>query len=193
MFSAAPLALLLLAAVPDEGRGTAGTIPEETLGSRTAPRIRAGLGGALLFGLANYSAQGGLGLSLEVGTVIDDRFAVFLHAEVATLIISLAGSGALVAEYVLSEHFSAGLGVAFSAWAPIFSYGGNFYGLTFPLRINWAPVARSANETGRKGLLIGLQVAPGFSLQPTNFPQFSEPLPPDPAVSATLSVSYAWW
>ena len=186
------VALMLLAAAPDEGRGSVGTSPQEAIAARTSGRLRAGIGGTVLFGLSNYAANGGVGLALDLGTVVDDRLALFLHAEVGSIVITLFGSGALVLEYALGEHFSAGLGVAFTAWTPL-SYGPTFYGLTFPLRLNFAPLGREVHETAHKGLLIGLQVAPGFSLQPTNFPQLSAPLPPDPAFAAAVSVGYAWW
>jgi len=54
MLLAAPLALLLIAAAPEEGRGTAGNIPEEALAMRTSARLRLGVGGGVLFGLSNY-------------------------------------------------------------------------------------------------------------------------------------------
>ena len=187
------VALMLLAAAPDEGRGSSGTSPQEAVAARGSARIRAGVGGAAMFGLSNYAPNGGVGFGLDVGTIVDDRLALFLHAELGSVVATLIGAGALIVEYTLGEHFSAGLGVGVTAWAPLLGYGSGFYGLTFPLRINFAPFGREAHETGRRGLMFGLQVAPGFSLQPTNFPQLAAPLPPDPAFAATLSVGYAWW
>ena len=187
------VALMLLAAAPDEGRGSAGTIPQEAIASRTSARLRAGLGAAAFFGVSNYAGNGGVGLGLDLGTIVDDRLSLFLHAEVGSLVVTLIGSGAVLVEYALGEHFTAGLGVAFTAWTTFLGSSSGFYGLTFPLRVNYAPFSREPHETARKGLLIGLQVAPGFSLQPTNFPQLTQPLPPDPAFAATVSVGYAWW
>lgn len=191
-----PLAALLvmIGAAPDEGRGGSGTIPEQAVSMRSAPRWRAGLSAAALFGLANYSPTGGVGFALDSGVVLSDRLSLFAHAEVGTVIFTLAGTGAIVGEYALGDSFSAGLGVGFTAWAPLFFGGGSlFYGLTLPLRFSWAPNGRSGHETGRSGLLISLQVAPGFSLQPTYFYQVQRPLPPEAALAATLSVGYALW
>lgn len=191
---ALPLAALLLATAPDEGRGGTGTVPEQAASMRSAPRWRAGLGAAALFGYANYSPSGGVGVVLDTGVVFGDRLSLLAHAELGTVVFTLVGSGGLAAEYALGDHVSAGVGVAFSAWAPlIFGGGGLFYGLTFPLRVSWAPQGRAAHQTGRSGLLISLQVAPGFSLQPTYFYQVARPIPPEAAVAATLSVGYALW
>lgn len=195
MLLAAPLALVLLAAPLDEGRGSAGTTPEDALLHRTSPRWRLGLGGGVLFGLANYSPSLGVGLTADLGVVLGDRFSLFAHAEGGTIVLTVIGSGALLVEYALSEHFSAGLGLAFSLWSPVVFGGFNssFYGLTLPLRVNFSPATRASHETRRSGLLIGLQVAPGVSLQPRDFFQLNTPLAPEFALSATVSVGYAWW
>ena len=194
MLLALPLAALLSAAAPDEGRGGVGTVPEQAVSLRTAPRWRAGLGAALLFGLANYSPSGGVGFALDAGVVLGDRLSLLVHGQVGSVVFTLAGGGAVLGEYAISDHFSAGLGVGFNVWAPlIYGSGILFYGLTFPIRLSWAPNGRAAHETGRSGLFVSLQVAPGFSLQPTYFYQVGQPLPPEAAVAATLSVGYALW
>jgi hypothetical protein len=194
MVLALPLAALLFAAAPDEGRGGIGTVPEQAVSMRTAPRWRAGLGGALLFGLANYAPSGGVGFSLDTGIVLADRLSLFAHGEVGSVVFTLAGGGALLGEYAFSDHFSAGLGVSFNIWAPlIYGSGSLFYGLTFPLRVSWAPNGRAGHETGRSGLLVSLQVAPGFSLQPTYFYQVGRPLPPEAGLAAMVCVGYALW
>lgn len=191
---ALPLAALLLAAAPEEGRGGSGTIPEEAVSMRTAPRWRAGLGAAALFGLANYAPAAGVGLSLDSGVVLNDRLSLLAHAEVGSIVLTLVGSAGIAGEYAIGDHFSAGLGVSFSAWAPlIYGSGSLFYGLTFPVRVSFSPSARADHQTGRTGLLISLQLSPGFSLQPTYFVQVQYPLPPDPAFAASLSVGYALW
>lgn len=190
---ALPLALLLCAS-PD-GRGSTGTLPEEAVALRTAPRVRAGIGGALLFGLAEYAPSFGAGVSLDLGAVLFDRLSLFFHGEVGTIIFTLIGTGGPVVEYALSDHFTAGLGVALTAWTQL-AYGlnsGSFLGLTFPLRVSFSPAGRKANETARGGLLLGLSVAPGFSLLPTYYPQLQNQLPPSPGLAAALTISTAWW
>ena len=188
------LSLILLAAAPEEGRGSVGSTPEEAVAARPDARMRLGLGGAALFGYSNYSPAVGVGLAFDLGAVVNDRLSIFVHGEVGSVVFTTLGSGAVVVEYSLGEHVTAGLGVAFTAWAPTLyaSYLG-FYGFTFPLRVNFAPSPRQPQETAHKGLLIGLQVAPGVSLQPTNYNQLRTPLPAEPAITASLSVSYAWW
>ena len=168
------LALLLLSASPEEGRGFVGSTPEEAMAARPDTRLRLGLGGVALFGYSNYSPAAGVGLAFDFGAVVNDRLSIFLHGEV--------------------EHVTTGLGVAFTAWAPtLYGSYASFYGLTFPLRVNFAPSPRLPQETAHKGLLIGLQVAPGLSLQPTNYNQSQTPIAPEPAIAASVSVSSAWW
>ena len=195
MILAAPLALILLATPLEEGRGSAGTSPEDALLHRSLPRWRLGVGGGVLFGFANYAPSLGVGVTADLGVVLSDRFSLFVHGEGGTIVLTTIGSGALLVEYALGEHFSAGLGLAFSLWAPL-TFGGlnsSFYGLTLPLRVNFSPSTRATHETRRAGLLIGLQVAPGVSLQPRDFFQLNAPLPPEFAISATVSVGYAFW
>ncbi len=193
MVFATSLALMVLAAEPDEGRGAPGISPEQAQSLRTETRLRFGLGGGVMFGLSNYTPALGVGLSAEVGAVFNDRFSVFAHVGLGTILITYIGSAGVNAEYVLSNHFSVGLGAAFSVWGPLFFGGSGFYGLTAPVRVNFAPVGRAAHETRRSGLLIGLQVAPGVSLQPTDYAQLSAPVGPEAAFWASLSVGFAWW
>lgn len=194
MLLALPLAALLFTAAPDEGRGGVGTVPEQAASLRTAPRWRLGLGAALLFGLANYSPSGGVGFGLDAGVTLGDRFSLLAHGQVGSVVFTLAGGGAVLGEYAFSDHFSAGLGVGFNLWTPlIYGSGSLFYGLTFPVRLSWAPNGRAAHETRRAGLFISLQVAPGFSLQPTYFYQVGQPLPPEAGLAAMASVGYALW
>ncbi|MDP1825891.1 MAG: hypothetical protein Q8L48_21690 [Archangium sp.] len=192
MLLAAPLALLLLAA-PDDGRGSPGTTPEDARAQRSLARLRLGLGGGVQFGFSGYSPAFGLGFAGDLGVIVGDRFSMFVHAEVGTVVVTLIASGGMSAEYVFGEHVSAGLGVAFSAWAPLLSGGQGFYGLTFPVRLNFLTVARQAHETRRSGLVIGLQVAPGVSLQPTYYYQVGYSLPPEAAIAGTITVGYSWW
>lgn len=188
-----PIALALLSAAPEEGRGASGSLPEVAVSMRTNPRLRAGVAGAGLFGVASYSPTFGLGLALDVGVVLADRVSLFVHAEAGTIILTMTGSVGLAGEYALGEHFSAGLGAAFSAWGPLSSYtSAPFIGLTFPLRLSLSPTARGPAELQRSGLLIVVQVAPGVSLQQNYYPQLGRPLGPQPGLAATLSVGYAW-
>lgn len=188
-----PIALVLLTAVPEEVRGTSGSLPELAVSMRTNPRLRAGVAGAGLFGISSYSPTFGLGLALDLGVVLADRVSLFVHAEAGTILLTLMGSVGLVGEYALGEHVSAGLGAAFSAWGPLLVYASApFVGLTFPLRLSISPTARGPAELHRSGLLIVVQVAPGVSLQQNYYPQLGRPLGPQPGLAATLSLGYAW-
>ena len=195
MLLAAPLALLLIAAAPspDEGRGSSGTTPEEAVSARTQSRLRLGVAGAALFGLSSYTPALGVGVSLDFGMIVSDRLSLFVHGEVGSVVISAIGGGGLVAEYALGDHFTAGLGAAFMLWAPAYFASGGFMGITFPFRLSFAPARREANATRRTGLLIGLQVAPGVSVQDTSYYQSRFPIPPEPGFTAMGSVGYAWW
>ena len=140
----AAFALVLAAAPLEDSLGGAGALPAD--GARRATRLRMGLGGAALFGTASFSQAGGIGVSIDVGAVFDDRFSLLLHGEVGTVVVTLIGSGAVMAEYALGDHVSAGVGVAFSKWALLLSdsFVGSlgFSGVTFPLRLNLAPLQR---------------------------------------------------
>jgi hypothetical protein len=197
MLFAAPLALVLLAAAPEgvESRGTAGTMPEDAVAQRPQPRWRAGIGAAALMGLATYEPSFGVGFTAQAGVIFDDRFSLLAHGEVGTIVFTLVGSGGVSGEYLFGERLSLGLGVAMSAWSQMIygGFGGSFWGLTFPVRVTWALSDRAPGKTRREGWIIGLQVAPGFSLQPTNYFQFNVPPPPEAGLAATFSLAYTWW
>ncbi|MDP1826316.1 MAG: hypothetical protein Q8L48_23820 [Archangium sp.] len=187
----AALAAAWVAAVPTDTRGTSGDLPRAAAPLRHDLRVRAGVGAGVVFALSNDQPSGGIGLNAELGFTIDDRVALLLHLEVGTAVLTVIGSGGVVAEVALGEHFGVGWGVAASGWRPSGSLPGGFYGLTFPLRLHFSPQARGAHDRARRGLLIGLQVSPGVSLQPASF---YEGRPPAPAAfTAALSFTYAVW
>ena len=156
---------------------------------RSASRLRLSLGGSAMVGVSGYSPALGVGLNFDLGVTFSDRLSVFLHGELGTVVFTVIGSGAVVFEYTVSDHFIAGLGAAVSAWGPLLYGSLNFLGVTFPFRLSFATAARGAAETRHSGLLIGLQLAPGFS-----FPQETPyQVPAEVAFAGSVSVGYAWW
>ncbi len=195
MMIALALSVVLSAAPDDEGRGGVGTLPEIARAQRTAPRLRAGLGGLVVFGYSNYRPSGGLGLAFDLGATFNDRVALFLHGEVASAVATFHASGGVAAEYVMTEHVSMGLGVSLTGWVPTIytGYSDGFFGLLFPVRLRFALEPRPDAQTSRRGFSFGLELAGGFSLQPTYFYQLQAPLPPDGAFTAAATFGYAMW
>lgn len=195
MMIALALSVVLSAAPGDEGRGGVGTLPEVARAQRTATRLRAGLGGLVVFGLSNYRPSGGVGLTFDLGATFNDRVALFLHGEVASAVATFHASGGVAAEYVMTEHVSMGLGVSLTGWLPTIytGYSDGFFGLLFPVRLHFALEPRPDAQTSRRGFFFGLELAGGFSLQPTYFYQLQTPLPPEGAFSAAATFGYAVW
>jgi len=184
---------LLLAAEPDfEGRGHSGTMREVAVAARPDTRLRAGIGGLLVFGLSSAQPNGGAGLTGDLGAVLNDRFSLFAHLEGASAVITLYLAGGVGAEYALSEHFVAGLGINLMAWTTLFA-SGSFLGIAFPVRLHYLFGERRDNETERRGLYLGVEVAGAVSVQDTNFYQLTYPVPPEPAFSGAFTVGYAFW
>lgn len=184
---------LLLAAEPDfEGRGHSGTIREIALEARPDTRVRAGIGGLLVFGISNYQPNGGAGLTADLGAVFNDRFSLFAHLEGASAVLTVYFAGGVGAEYALNEHFVAGLGVNLMAWTSLYS-SGTFIGIAFPVRLHYLFGERHDNETERRGLYLGVEIAGAVSVQDTNYYQLAYPLPPEPGFSGAITVGYAFW
>ena len=183
---------LLLAAEPDfEGRGHSGTIREVAIAARPDTRLRAGVGGLLVFGIANYQPNGGAGLTADLGAVFNDRFSLFAHLEGASAILNFYFAGGVGAEYALNEHLVAGLGVNLMAWTMAHSSG--FIGIAFPVRLHYLFGERRDHEAERHGLYLGVELAGAVSVQETYYPPEGHPLPQELGFSGALTVGYAWW
>ncbi len=175
-----------------EVRGEAGEFPKTPVELRTRARVRATLAATGVFGFAGGLPSGGAGLLAELGVTVVDRFSVLAHLELGTSIFDVIGLVGLLLEYSLTDHFSIALGGALSGWRPSGSTSGSeFWGPVFPVRLNFAPLGRGNDRTARRGLLFGVQFAPGFSLLPGSY---YWPDPPSRfAFTAMVSVGYAIW
>lgn len=164
------LALRLLLAAGDDGRGAFGVPPAQALGRRPEARFRATLGAGAAMQLARSGPAGGLALAGDLGVVLGDRVSLVLQGSVGSLVLTAHGSLGAGVDYLAGEHWSLGLGVAFTGWVNGFpgAYG-NFLGLTVPVRLAWLPGARRDTAIERRGLVVTLEVAPGLDLRPTTF------------------------
>ena len=180
------VAAWVLSSTPDSGQGTSGPLPRPVELVRSDARLRAGVGGVALAGLFNAFPGAGLGPVGSLGVVFSDRFSVLAQLGFGTIIASAMGSAALAFDVALSEHWLVGVGGALTGFQDTGSTLGAYWGFTFPLRVHFAPRARASTDVAHRGLLLGLEVAPGFSLYR---PRGSEPA----ALAVSLSATWAVW
>lgn len=183
------LALQLLLAAGEEGRGQYGVPPSVVLEQRPASRLRATLGVGAALQLARVASAGGLALVGDLGVVLGDRLSLGLHGSIGSLVLTAHGSLGAAADYFVSEHLALGLGVAFTGWVNGFAGAyGNFFGITVPLRLAWFPGERRPTEVERRGLVVAFELAPGLDLQARTFGIVT--VSPEFGTALLLSIGY---
>lgn len=198
-------ALVLVQLCAGETTGSSGAL--ETRGSasgeavphaaREALRLRAGIHLVGAAALSGFAGGVGPGVSAELGGLVDDRYSLVARATLATILVATVATLGLGFDAALSERFS--LGVA----ATIGLVGGLFYGngdLPFslavfaPVRLSFAPFARSEADVARRGLILFVEAGPGYGLVMSGGFFIGPRTRPSPfSFEAALGVGYAVW
>lgn len=126
---------------------------------RVSPRLRLGVGvcvGASLLG-------GGVGVALDVGVVLGDRFAVLAHGSLDYFVLTNMALAAVMAEYGTDfVTLAAGAGVL---GANIWNVG--FTGVAVPFILGVTPFGRGAADPGRRGLHVAFEGGVAFATGPS--------------------------
>ncbi len=191
-----PLAVLLLSLGSDDGRGAPGLPPEEVPAVRQQVRVRGGADVGLSFGVSTSFSLAALAGG-QLGMVVADRASLYLRAMAGSLGFSFSGVGTAHFEWQFNDVVSAGLGLGFTFWVPVSFVltTSPFVGMMFPVRMAFAlSGARAVGAVARSGVILGIELAPGFSTQPSYYltPQ-GNLVPPAPGFTATGTLSYAFW
>lgn len=132
---------------------------EET---RLEPRLHTAIGSALTFGRSNWSIGYGLGISADLGFVLEDLLIVTSRLTWGTTLQRDAGTIGLSVDVMVGEHWSFGGGPAFgfigSLTVADFARALSF---AFPMRVQFGFAPRAADEVRRKGVTVFVDFAPG--------------------------------
>lgn len=119
------LSLLTLAASASAQEGSVSSTPERV----GATRLRAGIGYWAGVSEIGVRGVGVLGASAQLGVQVDDRLALYVLGQGATVLLSNRATGALMAEWTFGEHVSVASGVGVEG-ANAYHYTLSFSGLT---------------------------------------------------------------
>lgn len=133
--------------------------PAPSVDGRVSPRLRLGVGvgvGASLLG-------GGVGVALDVGVVLGDRFAVLAHGSLDYFVLTNMALASVMAEYGTDfVTLAAGAGVL---GANIWNVG--FTGVAVPFILGVTPFGRGAADPGRRGLHVAFEGGVAFATGPS--------------------------
>lgn len=139
----------------------AASIDEE----RLEPRVHTAIGPAATFGRSGWSTGYGLGVTADLGVVLQDLLVVTTRLTWGTTGMRDAGTIGASLDVMLNERWSVALGVAFgfigSLMVADFSRA---FSLGSPLRVQFGFVERSADDVRRKGATVFIEFAPGVAL-----------------------------
>jgi hypothetical protein len=170
--SAQPLPLppdAATSAVPDQPPGLSPLL----VAKRSKPRVRLGLGGAggggyfwasgrpFVHSLARRDVTGGgAGFAFDIGLQINDRFAVYVHGAVDTILFANSLLGAVLGEVGYDTvSLATGVGVMGILNTPILSRGESRTLLALPVVLGITPFGRSESSMRRSGFHIWLEGA----------------------------------
>ncbi len=133
--------------------------------ARLEPRLHTAIGPVVTFGRSNWSIGYGLGISGDLGVVLQDLLIVTSRLTWGTTMQRDAGTIGLSVDVMVGEHWSFGGGPAFgfigSLMVADFSRALSF---AFPLRVQFGFSPRTADEVRRKGVTVFVDFAPGVAL-----------------------------
>ncbi|MDP1828944.1 MAG: hypothetical protein Q8L48_37125 [Archangium sp.] len=164
--------------------------------AREAPRVRAGIHFAVAAAFSGFAPGMGPGLSTELGATLEDRYSLVARLTVGTIFVVSVATLGLGFDLALSERLSLGVGVALGLVGGLLIGNGDLpFSLTVfaPVRFAFAPFARAEDHLARRGLLLFVEVGPGYGLAMSS--GFSGPRPPPSplSVEAAIGVGYAVW
>ncbi|MFZ5443568.1 MAG: hypothetical protein ACOZQL_26415 [Myxococcota bacterium] len=126
---------------------------------------------------------------LELGVVVRDQEVVTARAAVGTILLANTFQLGLSFSEWIDERFTLGLGadllVLLSTGEPPWRVG-----MVFPARVTWLLNQRPPQQVARRGLTLGLELAPGVDLSPRSVERAGGPLF---TFVASLCVGWASW
>lgn len=132
---------------------------EET---RLEPRLHTAIGPALTFGRSNWSTGYGLGISGDLGFVLEDLLIVTSRLTWGTSTQRDAGTVGISVDVMVGEHWSFGGGPAFGfIGSTIVADFGRALSFAFPMRVQFGFDPRAVDEVRRKGVTVFVDFAPG--------------------------------
>jgi hypothetical protein len=184
------LLLMQLCAVGSEKTVAAESVSE----SREALRLRAGI--HLVGGIAvsGFAVGLGPGLSAELGAIAEDRFSLVARLTLATILVTNVATIGLGFDAALSERLSLGVATSIGIVGGLFISDFPFSLTVFaPVRLSFAPFARAATALARRGMLLFVELGPGYALVMS--PGLARPatVPSSFSVQGTLGFGYAVW
>lgn len=165
--------------------------------AREAPRVRAGIHFAVAGAFSGFAPGLGPGFSADLGATIGDRYSLVARLTIGTIVVVSVATLGLGFDFALTERLSLGVGVAIGLVGGLFVGNGDLpFSLTVfaPLRFAFAPFARAEDHLSRKGLLLFVEVGPGYGLAMSGGFFIGPRVRPSPlSVEAAIGVGYAVW
>jgi hypothetical protein len=138
-----------------------------TIAERSVSRVRFGISAGLGWYLSGSVYAGGPGITLELGSQLNDRWAVYGHASVHSVVFVGQWQAAAMAEWsatdsTLTLGFGAGFSHAFMLGGPpVAGYvSPDEFSLVLPLELGVNAHGRSSTDVTRSGFRFALQLAP---------------------------------
>jgi hypothetical protein len=159
------------------------TIPRDA----SATRLRFDIAGTLVGGAAssrNVSAiVAAPGLTLDLGTQLGDRAAIYVRAEVASDLVTSQGAIYAIGEWTPTRWFSLGSGLGYDAIStvamagdasicslpPCISISNNWSGISVPLIVGFNLGSGEPGRARRSMFRIGLEGAAGYAASTQTF------------------------
>ncbi len=159
---------------------------------RALPRVKAAVG--LLGGVVGIPplVVPMLGVHCELGAMFDDRLSLSARLSGLAIFGALEFGLVLGGDYVFAERFGVGGGVG-SKILLLFDFPTHLT-LTVPVRLTYAFSQREPAQIGRRGFVLGAELAAGVLVAGLGGGRATGSLSvPAPAFSAMLTISYVWW
>lgn len=132
---------------------------------RLEPRVHTAIGPAATFGLSGWSIGYGIGVTADLGVVLQDLLVVTTRLTWGTTGMRDAGTIGGSLDMMLTERWSAGLGVAFGFIGSLtVADFARALSLASPLRVQFGFIERSVDDVRRKGASVFLEFSPGVAL-----------------------------
>lgn len=129
---------------------------------RLEPRLHTAIGPVVTYGRSNWSIEYGLGVSADLGFVLEDLLIVTSRLTWGTTTERDAGTIGLSVDVMVGEHWSFGGGPAFGFIGSVTVADlARALSFSFPMRAQVGFTPRAADEVRRKGVTVFVDFAPG--------------------------------
>jgi hypothetical protein len=127
---------------------------------------------------------------------LNDRVALVGRLTVGTIVVVSAAHVGLGVDLTVSERFNFGFGIAAALTGGTFVDQPVDLGVQVPLRLSFAPTARTPGALRRGGLVLFAELSPGLTLVGGGGLRYGPA--PTPALGplalqGALGIGYGWW